>query len=233
MTKPTTTAVRLAVLDESAAAQLRANTEITSDLEIVWYGTSLATLRKAAPELEIDVLLLNLELLGADPVAAIDEMVMLTGAELAITLYAFAKRELLERIAGGPRVRALRAPINLPLLRSQMMNIIARNILGSGGSGGSGSSGSTTSGVVPARYTHAQLGKLQQIASKVECECPNHMSALLQSLLDFERYSRNCENRNAADAEVHKLLYESTARARAIMERALDRLIEHEGITIS
>ena len=42
----------------------------------------------------------------------------LSGAELAITLYAFAKRELIDRIAGGSRVRTLRAPINLPLLRS-------------------------------------------------------------------------------------------------------------------
>lgn len=229
MTKSAAPAVRLAVLDESTTAQLRANSEITGDFEIVWSGTSLATLRKSAPELSIDVLLLNLEHLGADPVAAIDELVQLTGAELAITLYAFAKRELIDRIAGGSRVRALRAPINLPLLRSQLMSIITRNILlGSS----SGASSSTSGGIMPARYSYAQLGKLQQIASKVECECPNHLSTLLQSLLDFERYSRNCENRNSADAEVHKLLYESTARARAIMERALDRLIEHEGITI-
>lgn len=229
MTKSAAPAVRLAVLDESTTAQLRANSEIAGDFEIVWSGTSLAALRKSAPELSIDVLLLNLEHLGADPVAAIDELVQLTGAELAITLYAFAKRELIDRIAGGSRVRALRAPINLPLLRSQLMSIITRNILlGSS----SGASSSTSGGIVPARYTYAQLGKLQQIASKVECECPNHLSTLLQSLLDFERYSRNCENRNAADAEVHKLLYESTARARSLLERALDRLIEHEGITI-
>lgn len=229
MTKSAAPAVRLAVLDESTTAQLRANSEIAGDFEIVWSGTSLAALRKASSELSIDVLLLNLEHLGADPVAAIDELVQLTGAELAITLYAFAKRELIDRIAGGSRVRALRAPINLPLLRSQLMSIITRNILlGSS----SGASSSTSGGIVPARYTYAQLGKLQQIASKVECECPNHLSTLLQSLLDFERYSRNCENRNAADAEVHKLLYESTARARSLLERALDRLIEHEGITI-
>lgn len=231
MTKPSAPAVRLAVLDESTTAQLRANSEITGDFEIVWSGTSLAALRKAAPELSIDVLLLNLEHLGADPVAAIDELVQLTGAELAITLYAFAKRELIDRIAGGTRVRALRAPINLPLLRSQLMSIITRNILLGGPGSGAGSS--TSGGIMPARYSYAQLGKLQQIASKVECECPNHLSTLLQSLLDFERYSRNCENRNAADAEVHKLLYESTARARSLMERALDRLIEHEGITIA
>lgn len=225
-------AVRLAVLDESTTAQLRANQEIAGDFEIVWTGTSLAALRKAAPELAIDVLLLNLEHLGADPVAAIDELVQLTGAELAITLYAFAKRELIDRIAGGSRVRALRAPINLPLLRSQLMSIITRNIL-LGGSGSGSASSSTSGGIMPARYTYAQLGKLQQIASKVECECPNHLSTLLQSLLDFERYSRNCENRNTADAEVHKLLYESTARARSLLERALDRLIEHEGITLA
>jgi hypothetical protein len=55
---------------------------------------------------------------------------------------------------------------------------------------------------------------------------------LLQNLADFEAYSRNCENRSEADAEVHRLLYEHTARARALMEKALDKLIEHENIQV-
>jgi hypothetical protein len=55
---------------------------------------------------------------------------------------------------------------------------------------------------------------------------------LLQNLADFEAYSRGCESRTAADAEVHRLLYEHTARARAMMERALDKLIEHENIQV-
>jgi hypothetical protein len=218
--------VRLAILDESTAAQLRESVlDVSSDLELAWTGTSVDELRRAGPQ--VQVLLANIDYLGEDPAPAMNDLVEQTGAELGIALYAFAKRELLDRIA-STRVRTLRSPLNVPMLRCQMMGIIARNLLGAASS----TAASTARGVLPPRYSVAQLGKLQQVSTSIDCECPNHLATLLQNLADFEAYSRNCENRNAADAEVHRLLYEHTARARALMERALDRLIEHENIQV-
>jgi hypothetical protein len=216
--------VRIAVLDESTAAQLQASLEHESrDLELVWSGTSVDELRQRAPQAQ--VVLANIDYLGEDQVGTMNELVDRTGAELGIALYAYAKRELLDRLA-STRVRPLRSPLNVPMLRCQMLGIIARNLL-------SGNlRGTTSPEITPPRYSVAQLGKLQQISTSIDCECPNHISTLLQSLLDFEAYSRNCENRNDADAAVHRLLYEHTAKARALMERALDRLIEHENIQV-
>ena len=215
--------VRIAVLDESTAAQLEANLGDDSDLELVWAGTDAAELRRLAPR--VQVLLANIDHLGDKRSETMNELVDLTGAELGIAIYAFAKREVLDSLA-TTRIRTLRSPLSVPMLRCQMMGIIARNLLSSGVTQSAGPA------VSPPRYSPAQLGKLQQISTAIDCECPNHISTVLQSLADFEAYSRNCENRNAADAEVHRLLYEHTAQARSLMERALDRLIEHENIEI-
>ena len=208
--------VQLAVLDESTSAQLRESIGPGSDLELGWTGSSAAQLIEEAPR--VQVVLANIDLLGDDPVARMNQIVEATGAELGLALYAFAKRDLLDQFS-GQRIRTLRTPINLPTLRTQMMSIIARNLLASGG-------------ISPPRYSKIQLGKLQQISTQIECECPNHLATLLQSLSDFEAYSARCENRNEADAQIHRLLHEHTARARALMERAMDRLIAHENIEV-
>lgn len=81
-------------------------------------------------------------------------------------------------------------------------------------------------------YTQEQLGKLQEIISTVDCECPNHLSSIVSSLISFEEYSNKCLNKNEQDAEIHKLLFEKTTEAREIMEKALSVLCEFEKITI-
>lgn len=82
------------------------------------------------------------------------------------------------------------------------------------------------------RYSPQQLAKLLEIVSQVECECPNHLSRIVVGLVAFEDYSADCENRNEQDRELHAFLYAETGRARAIMENALQRLLETEGIEI-
>ena len=225
MRSPTVvTKVRIGVLDESTAAQLEAGLEASKDIELAWAGTSVAQLLADKPS--VDVLLVNIDYLKSDPPNEMNDLVEATGAELGIALYAFAKRSLLDNIS-SPRIRTLRSPLNLPMLRCQMMGIIARNLLSQ-----SGSRRTPPGDIRPPRYSRAALGKLQQISTAIECECPTHLSVLLQNLSDFEAYSKNCEDRNAEDAAVHRLLYETTARARALLEDAMDKLVEHENIQI-
>ena len=82
------------------------------------------------------------------------------------------------------------------------------------------------------RFTPQQLAKLLEVTSKVECECPNHLSGIVAGLVAFEDYSADCENRHEEDRELHAFLHTETGRARAIMENALQRLLETEGIEI-
>ena len=81
-------------------------------------------------------------------------------------------------------------------------------------------------------FTDTQLARLLEIASVVECECPNHLAKLVSSLVEFERYAADCESRNPADARMHAYLHRKTALAREIMEEALGELVRFERIEI-
>ena len=84
----------------------------------------------------------------------------------------------------------------------------------------------------PRLFSSEQLAMIGQHSSAVKCECPQHLSQLLESLSAFEEYSRECENRNEQDAELHGFLHSETAQCRHRMELALEELMKREGIEI-
>ena len=88
-------------------------------------------------------------------------------------------------------------------------------------------------GPIPDRlYDADQLARLSRISSTIECECPQHMAELLKGLTAFEKYSQECEDRNADDSLLHAFLHRTTAHVRRTMEEALRHLIQSEGLKI-
>lgn len=232
---------RLAILDELLPAQLRERPQELSPVEVVWTGTDIDQLVRDAPDTQPTVLALDFDLLGGEEHAAAQtrRLVEATGAELAIVMHGFTRREVLREVT-RPGVRTVRSPISLAALKAQMTSVIVRQML----SGDDApkreapaprprvAAAAITASVAPRRFTRAQLGRLREIQSKVECECPNHLSDLVLALSAFEDYSASCENKSPADALVHAGLFRSTAEARRIMEDALEGLLKHEGITL-
>ncbi|MCB1724943.1 MAG: MerR family transcriptional regulator [Gammaproteobacteria bacterium] len=87
--------------------------------------------------------------------------------------------------------------------------------------------------VAPKRlFTPQHLAALSQVTSALKCECPNHMSSIIETLVAFEQYSTQCENDTRKDAALHSYLHVMTAKARWIMEVALEKLAEVEQIDI-
>ena len=86
--------------------------------------------------------------------------------------------------------------------------------------------------VPPPRFSRAELDRLLEMSSAVRCECPNHLASLVSSLQAFERYSKTCINQNEKDAYIHQMLHAETAKARARLEEALEKLCIHEGIPL-
>ena len=82
------------------------------------------------------------------------------------------------------------------------------------------------------RYSSKQLDSLSRIASSLQCECPKHLSDLIKSLVAFEIYSAECENKNDEDATLHSYLHATSAQSRAILEDALAHIIKHEKLHI-
>jgi hypothetical protein len=217
--------VRIALLAPVIAAQLRSQAHERNELEVVWAGENLKGLLDAVGPARPAVIVAELEKLEGDPTEAVRSILAASGAELIVVAYTFARREDLRRIE-GERVRVVRAPISVDSLKLAMMSVLVRGILKAP------PAALAEPSVPPPRFDPAQLGKLQEIGSAIQCECPNHVAVTLINLRGFEDYSRTCIDRDAKDAAVHRMLYERTAAARAIMEDALVELLKHESIVL-
>lgn len=91
----------------------------------------------------------------------------------------------------------------------------------------------TNEPVPPKRFTSNQLVELSQVTTSLECECPHHMASVIEQLAAFEEYCARCEVSTKQDAALHGYLHQMTARARWLMEVALERLAEVENIHVS
>jgi DNA-binding transcriptional MerR regulator len=80
------------------------------------------------------------------------------------------------------------------------------------------------------QFSSQQLAKLSQMTSALKCECPHHLSSIIETLVAFEQYSTECENDSPQDAALHSYLHIMTAKARWLMEVALEKLAEVESI---
>jgi hypothetical protein len=217
----------LAILDDQLPVRIEAEPGELNDVDVVWTGQSVEALAEALPSLRPRVLVLQLEHLGRDPIAKAQELTKLADAELTLVSYAFAPREVLKALQQDA-VRAMRAPLTVPALRAQMTSVIVRSLM----AGGADERRPGAGEIRPPRFSPSQLAKLESIASSMQCECPQHISSLLSSLVYFEAYCKECENRSSEDSMVHRMLYERTAGARMMLEDGLERVLEHENIRV-
>lgn len=235
--------VKLALLGESFPSQLRENPQALRDVQVVWSGTSIEAFRNEVPAMRPDVLALDFLELNAVQSDVVPALLENSRARHAIVTYRFARRGVLQQYPAG-KVRLLQGPISLSLLRAHVHLAVLDDVLKPQAASLLGFSRTPPPAPLapppalvsptpkPPRYTQEQLGMLLEYASRVKCECPNHLSQIVSSLQAFEDYSKQCENRNDADREVHALLYRYTASARAVMEEALDALVKHENIPL-
>lgn len=192
-------------------------------------GDALEGLGRAAP----DALVVHLAALGDEPDAAVRTLVERSGARVAVVVYDFARRADLAALS-GPGVRLARGPLRLAQLGHDLRDWLApaaaevdRPALAEL------PDPDGLDGRAPERlFSDAQIARLGGITSPLDCECPNHLSAIIQGLVAFERYSRDCASRTPADARLHRRLGLGTALARQMMERLLAEVCEQDGIEV-
>jgi DNA-binding transcriptional MerR regulator len=83
----------------------------------------------------------------------------------------------------------------------------------------------------PRHFSDQQLHQAANIDPTLNCACPNHISKLVAALNEFETYSSQCGVDNWHDAAVHACVYAYTNQARWLMEKALQSVLEEEGVT--
>lgn len=221
--------VKLAVLHEALSEQ--AKEQMLPNIEVTAAEIDSTLFLDHVSHSKPDVLVLDLNLLGDDPLGYIQDIKAIAQPETIIAVYSFAKWSLIQQIT-AEGVRIIKAPINMRLLQSSMLSMVVKEIMRTTQRPSDNQSTPTKQNfkATPRRYSTQQLSKLQQIKSAIDCECPNHIADLVIALSAFESYSRDCKNRNAQDAEIHAMLYQSTAEARHLMEQALSQLCDYEGI---
>lgn len=237
------------MLDAQLAAQIAERGDDIEGVELVWSGTDVEDFARRAHTLTPDVIAVELGLLGSEPARRVERLAEETGAQMVVVLYAFATRGLVADLS-ATAAKTLRSPVSLDSLRGLCSGLLVRKILNADTPGAPPSSrpgrsrrgvsappaasaprASSATELVP-KYDVAQLGRLKEIESAIECECPAHVADLLTQLAAFETYSANCASRNEADRLIHQMLHDQTKRARIVMESALEKLLEHEGIEI-
>jgi DNA-binding transcriptional MerR regulator len=228
---------RLLILDPVVSTQIEERGSKLEQIEIVSAHESFASLESAlaAQTAEPAVVVVRLPRLGSQPLETARRLAAFPGAKAIVVLYSFAPRRLLKQLelAG---VETMSAPVQLEALARRVRELHAGAPITAPAPRATSAAPVQTpplSDEVPERiFTDEQLGRLREIESALDCECPHHLSSIVLGLVAFERYSEQCENLDDEDALVHAELRRETSRARTIMEKALAFLCEREGIAL-
>ena len=181
---------------------------------------------------EVDVVAIESPVLDADAIGQLQELMAIANAAHGILVYSFGRARDVAR-ASDARIVTLRAPIDIEELRAAVLRTyeppasrarvadldVTRN-----------SEWQFSGPVAPRRFTSRQLSTLAHASTSIDCECPHHLAQLVGDLTAFEIYSAQCANRDDEDAALHRYLHQTTAQARALIESALERVAEAEGI---
>ncbi|MGK0187133.1 MAG: DNA-binding transcriptional MerR regulator [Verrucomicrobiales bacterium] len=225
---------RLVVVGEHLCETLRAVESPLKGTTTIAEFPDLDAAEAKAASAQADLLLIECPALFADTVGRVQQLIDKTNAVRAILIYFYSQSQTVRALEDGlDRITAIRAPISPNELQVACAADIALANRSTRKALEHAPQLRSVGDEIPERqFTDLQLAKISQISTAIECECPHHLASLLSSLIGFERYSAECENRNEADAEMHAYLHKMTAHARATMEDALRVLVELEGIDL-
>lgn len=225
--------VAVAVLGDFLPGQLSAHERDIAPVELVVADSDRASFIADLLRHAIDVVVIEVPVLDSNAIEQLQEHMKNSGAARGILVYTFGRSRDVER-ANDSRIVTLRAPIDAAELHSAVLRaytpVAAEHLKSTQAVSGHDSDRDSTGPVAPRRFTNRQLSTLTRASTAIDCECPRHLAQLVGDLTAFEIYSSQCANRDDDDAALHRYLHETTARARGLIEIALERVADAEGI---
>ena len=226
--------VGVAVLGDYLPGLLQAHGSQLDPVAVLMADSSrerfLADLQRHKP----DVILVETPALDSTTIERIADFRKRSGARGGVIVYNFAAVQDVERarsngfvVVRGPadadeaRAAILRAAATEPASPSHPAEARESETIGDWQFSGP---------IAPRQFTQQQLATLAGASTAIDCECPHHLAQLVTDLSAFEIYSAGCANRNEDDAALHRYLHQTTAQARALIEVALKRVAEAEGL---
>jgi len=216
---------RVAVLGDALAVRLPGMSAELEGLDLVGLYRERRRFEEEVVSLKPDVVILEYPTVHEDTVTEVKRLARRSAAR-ALVVYGFATAAAARQLRSS-RILPVRAPVDASELRRLCL----------GGrvevSEAPEPAGDLLGGPVPPRrYDDGELARIAMSSTTVKCECPHHLSDLVSGLAAFETYSAQCESRHPDDAALHAYLHATTARARAMIEDALARVVESEGIEV-
>ncbi len=225
--------VRVAILHASLATQLEAANTPSSQLDVVASATTVGGLTATCSG-EVDVLVADLELLGEAPRLALQLALKALETTQAVVLYRYTTTRVLQQlVSAGARL------VPQPARATAVVQaVVEQHALSTAAGAPTGVQGAPPPVAVPAadgsaparRFTDDQLARFIELRSSLDCECPNHLAAIVRTLVGFEEYAAGCSTNTPADAALHGWLGRNTARARAVIEELLEEVVTRDGL---
>ena len=83
---------------------------------------------------------------------------------------------------------------------------------------------------IPRLFDDRALSFIERRATAIACECPTHLTALINQLIAFETYSDECVSPDARASDLHRHIGDVTSQARSLLEDLLQAVASHEGL---
>ena len=215
--------LRLAVVGEALA--LRVQRRPLPALQVVATSRTPAQAPDDFRGMRANTLLVELPFLQSETPQAIQRLARQLGAQRIVVEYGYASRQH-EQDLRSLGCHLVRAPMNMDEL-STLCGALHLSV-----EPGGAIASKHIYAASPRRYDNKTLAEIAMASVALNCECPHHIADLLVRLGNFEIYSAECESRSPADAALHQYLAQITGNARAMMEIALERVVEAEGIVL-
>lgn len=218
-------ALRLVVVGESIGMRLHRDPGF-GPAEVVGAFRAPGDLLVARDPLDCDVLLVELPALHTDSAGLVAQLRARANASGTVVLFGFGNHKALRNLE-VQGVVARQLPATLRELRQACLEATTGDPAAPRVAFPAASAAGTAR-----RFSDRQLAFLGGHETSVSCECPRHLVTLVSALNAFEQYSAECASRDDADARLHGWLRETTAQARALMEEALARVAQADGIAL-
>ena len=224
-------ALRIAVLGDFLPRQLREQDSVTA-LDIRIADSSRERFAADLHQQPVDVVVLERPVLDEETLDEMRQHLHGAGAAQGVIVYSFGRSRDVSA-AAEEGIVALRAPVGPDELCDAATRSASALRRVPGMAAGDDEALSTpdfSAPVAARRFSPQQLANLASTDTGVDCECPRRLAQLVSDLSAFEIYSDRCATRDDDEAALHRFLHRTTAEARALVERALQKLAEAEGL---
>lgn len=217
--------VRVCIVGEALSIRARNAQNVPDAIDLVGVYNDLEHFIE--DENDCDTLIIEFPFLDQDTIRDLQDPGLRSHARSMVVVYAFAPSGILRQLQ-RLHVATERAPVTLDHLWQHAFTPAQGSI---DTAALAFDPNVIASEPAPRRiFSSSELAALSDITTTLKCECPHHMSTIIETLVAFEGYSTRCENQSDKDAALHAYLHVMTAKARWLMEVALEKLAEVEGL---